>query len=58
MEKNVPTSSSIDVARYTEMEIAHGHDTANEIEIVRSGKVTPSLVGEFIQANDNKHAGI
>ena len=50
--------SYIDISKYTEMEIEHGHDTASEIEIMRPTKVYAPQVSSFIEANDNDNAAL
>ena len=39
LEKKRDYRSYIDISKYTEMEVEHGHDTASEIEINRPTKV-------------------
>jgi hypothetical protein len=47
--------SYIDVSRFTEMEIEHGHDTGGEIEINRPTKVYAPQVAGFIDANNTEN---
>ena len=47
--------SYIDISRYTEMEIEHGHDTESAIEINRPTKVFAPQVTSFINANDTNN---
>ena len=47
--------SYIDVSRYTEMEVEHGHDTSSKIEIARPTKVFPTQVKSFIEANNKQN---
>jgi hypothetical protein len=50
--------SYVDVSRYTEMEIEHGHDTESQIEINRPTKVFAPQVSSFIEANNNENKGV
>jgi hypothetical protein len=50
--------SYVDVSRYTEMEIEHGHDTDSEIEINRPTKVFAPQVSSFIEANNTENKDV
>jgi hypothetical protein len=58
LEKKRDYRSYIDVSRYTEMEIEHGHDTENVIDMLRQTHIYPADVKKFLTDNDHKNAGL
>jgi uncharacterized protein (UPF0332 family) len=58
LEKKRDHRSYIDVSRYTEMEIEHGHDTENVISMLRQTHIFPNDVKKFLKDNDQKNAGL
>ena len=58
MEKKRNHNSFVDVASYTEMETEHGHDTENQIQLARQGKVNAPAVNAFIEANNTKNKNL
>ena len=58
LEKKRDYRSYIDVSRYTEMEIEHGHDTENVIDTFRTTHINPADVKNFIEGNDKTHEAL
>ena len=58
LEKKRDYRSYIDVSRYTEMEIEHGHDTESVIEILRPTHIHAPHVKTFLKDNEKRHGGL
>lgn len=37
----------VDISRYTEMEVEHGHDTANQIAHPNEGHIQADVINDF-----------